>query len=126
MKLCDYNVQLHFREWPGVSVNALEIPKILYCLKKIPQIRAIGVTISPFFTHFVISIQLPHCLLSVYSSGLAHLPPLACKHMKHTLYVHKYRQKESWHLLSVSCPTVFVHLQNIRTYIILQNNKKLT
>ncbi len=45
-------------------------------------------------------------------SVLAHLPPLGCKHI-HTniIYIHKHRQTESWHLLTVFVQQIFAMSQ---------------
>jgi len=61
------------------------------------------------------------------SSVLAHLPPPTYKHMIHMIqYIYKkHRQKESWHLLMVSCLTVIVYLQNIWTYYCILNITEL-
>ncbi len=65
-------------------------------------------------TRFVVSIQLPHYLFSVshnpYKLGsvLAQLPPLACNHIRtNIIYIHKHRQTENWHLLTVCVHQIF-------------------
>jgi len=54
-----------------------------------------NVVIISLVTHLVVNIQLPHRLFLVshnpyqLDSVLAHLPPLACKHIK---YIHTHTQ----------------------------------
>ncbi len=76
----------------------------------------------------VVSIQLPHRLFLIshnpykLSSVLAQMHPLACKHIQYTYkYIHKHRQTESWHLLTVLCNGHFCEEPNIIFNIITKS-----